>query len=146
MRGRRLCDAGLLAILLVLSVRVMGQMVPDAPIEHFSLPMFGEDGYKSWELRGFRGHYLSEKTAMVEGLELISFQGGEALLEDNRIRSPRAHIDFAQSEASGETSLFVTGPGYEIQGQDWTWYGKERKIVVRRSVRVSLSGGLTLLD
>lgn len=146
MRGSPLRGFGLSALLLLLSVGGMGQMVPDAPIEHFSLPMFGEDGYKSWELRGFRGHYLSEKAAMVEGLELISFQGGEALTEDNRIRSPRATIDFAKSEASGETSLFVTGPGYEIQGQDWTWYGKERKIVVRRSVRVSLSGGLTVLD
>lgn len=128
------------------AVWLLGQMVPDAPIEHFTLPMFGEDGYKSWELRGFRGHYLGEEAALIEGMDLISYQGGAALEEDNRIRSPRAHVDFAKSEASGESSLFVTGPGYEIQGQDWTWYGKERKIVVRRAVRVSLSGGFTLID
>lgn len=128
------------------AVSLTGRMVPDAPIEHFTLPMFGEDGYKSWELRGFRGHYLGEEAALIEGMDLISFQGGAALEEDNRIRSPRAHVDFSKSEASGESSLFVTGPGYEIQGQDWTWYGKERKIVVRRAVRVSLSGGITLID
>jgi hypothetical protein len=137
-----------LAVMLpiVAGVWLSGQMVPDAPIEHFSLPMFGEDGYKDWELRGFRGHYLGEEAAMIEGMELISYQGGAALIEDNRIRSPRADIDFAQSTASGKTSLFVTGPGYEIQGEDWTWFGKERKIVVRRKVRVSLSGGVTILD
>lgn len=128
------------------TVWLIGQMVPDAPIEQFTLPMFGEDGYKSWELRGFRGHYLGEDAALIEGMDLISFQGGEALDEDNRIRSPRAHVDFAKSEASGESSLFVTGQGYEIQGRDWTWYGKERKIVVRREVRVSLSAEITLID
>lgn len=148
--GRRLRVRPLLLALLAAVVSptgwLGGQMVPDAPIEHFILPMFGEDGYKSWELRGFRGHYLGEDAALIEGMDLVSFQGGAALLEENRIRSPRAHVNFSKSEASGESSLFVTGPNYEIQGQDWTWFGKERKIVVRRDVRVSFSGGITLLD
>ncbi len=125
---------------------VCGQMVPDAPIEHFRLPMFGENGYKTWELRGFRGHYLSEREALVEGLELVVFSGDEKVAEENRIRSPRARIFLEKARAEGDSSLFVTGPGYEIQGQDWSWDGAERKIIVRKDVRVSFAGSVDILD
>jgi hypothetical protein len=122
-----------------------GQMVPDAPIEHFRLPMFAENGYKSWELRGLRGHYLNAEEALVEGLELVVFSADAAMLEENRIRSPRARIQLKQARASGDSSLFVTGPGYAIQGRDWDWDGGLRKIVVRESVRVSFAGDLEIL-
>ncbi|MEX0326475.1 MAG: hypothetical protein AB3N33_10345 [Puniceicoccaceae bacterium] len=123
-----------------------GQMVPDAPIQHFRLPMFGENGYKKWELRGLKGHYQSEEAALVEGLELVVFSGDEDLWVENRIRSPKALINLKASTAEGDSSLFVVGPGYEIQGRDWTWDGKARKIVVRDSVRVSFAGSLDILD
>jgi hypothetical protein len=122
------------------------QMVPDAPIEHFRLPMFGDNGYKSWELRGLRGHYLSEESALVEGLDLVVYSGDAALTEENRICSPRARIQLKEARASGESSLFVTGPGYDIQGRNWTWDGIERKIIVRQSVRVSFAGSLDILE
>lgn len=139
----------LVTILLALGAGGMGllaQMVPDAPIRHFRLPMFGENGYKSWELRGLTGHYHGPEKAVVEGLELVVFSADEAMLEENRIRSPRATIFLQESRAEGESSLFVTGPGYEIQGRDWSWSGPERKIVVRDAVRVSFSGEIDILD
>ena len=125
---------------------LFAQMVPDAPIEHFRLPMFGENGYKKWELRGTKGHYHSEAEALVEGLELVVFSGDAAMWEESRIRSPRALINFAESRAEGESSLFMIGPGYEIQGRDWTWLGDERKIIVRQAVRVSFAGTVDILD
>lgn len=122
------------------------QMMPDAPIQHFRLPMFGENGYKQWELRGLKGHYHSEEEAVVEGLELIVYSGDAAMWEENRIRSPRARIYLKDSSAEGDSSLFVTGPGYEIQGSNWSWDGPERKIVVREAVRVSFAGSVDILD
>jgi hypothetical protein len=121
-------------------------MVPDAPIQHFRLPMFGEDGYKSWELRGLKGDYISESEALVTGLELIVFSGDEALFEETSIRSPKATIYLKEARAEGDSSLFVVGPGYEIQGRDWTWEGSNRKIIVRDAVRVSFSGSVDILD
>lgn len=125
---------------------LFGQMIPDAPIQNFRLPMFGESGYKSWELRGLKGHYYNAEQAMVEGLELIVFSGDESMVEENRIRSPKALIHLKESKAEGDSSLFVVGPGYEIQGRDWTWAGLERKIVVRDAVRVSFAGTVDILD
>jgi len=125
---------------------LLAQMMPDAPIEHFRLPMFGENGFKKWELRGTKGHYHNEREALVEGLELVVFSGDEAMVEENRIRSPRALIYLKESRAEGDSSLFVIGPGYEIQGRNWTWEGLERKIVVREAVRVSFAGSVDILD
>jgi hypothetical protein len=125
---------------------LVAQMVPDAPIEHFRLPMFGENGFKRWELRGLKGHYYNDQQALVEGLELVVFSGDEAMWEENRIRSPKALIHLKESTAEGDSSLFVTGPGYEIQGRDWTWDGRNRKIVVREAVRVSFAGTVDILD
>jgi len=125
---------------------LMGQMIPDAPIRHFRLPMFGENGYKSWELRGLKGEYLSEEMALIEGLEVVVFSGDENVNEDNRIRSPKALIYLKESRAESESSLFVVGPGYEITGRNWTWEGLERKIIVREAVRVSFAGSVNILD
>ena len=138
--------AGLLMGLLSGGAKLHGQMVPDAPIQHFRLPMFGENGYKKWELKGLKGHYHSEEEAIVEGLELVIFSGDEALWVENRIKSPKAVINLKESLAEGESSLFVVGPGYEIQGRNWTWDGSERKIVVREAVRVSFAGSVDILD
>ena len=108
---------------------LLAQMMPDAPIQHFRLPMFGEDGYKTWELRGVKGHLYSKEEAVIEGMELVVFSGDEAMWEENRIRSPKARIRLEESRADGDSSLFVVGPGYEIQGNDWSWVGLERKII-----------------
>ena len=122
---------------------LLAQMIPDAPIQHFKLPMFGENGYKKWELRGLKGHYHSDQEALVEGLELVVFSGDEDMQVENRIRSPKALIYL---QAEGESSLFVVGPGYEIQGRNWLWEGLERKIIVREAVRVSFAGTVDILD
>lgn len=125
---------------------LLAQMMPDAPIQHFRLPMFGENGYKSWELRGVKGHLYNKEEALIEGMELVVFSGDEAMWEENRIRSPRALIRLEESRADGDSSLFVVGPGYEIQGNDWSWIGLERKIIVRDAVRVSFAGTVDILD
>lgn len=124
----------------------LGRMVPDAPITHFSLPMFGQNGYKAWELRGLKGIYQNENQAVVEGLELEVFSGNADLLTENLIRSPRATILFDSETAHGQSSLFVSGPGYQIQGRDWSWDGRQRKIVVNQQARVSFTGALRILD
>ena len=128
------------------SVVLFGQMVPDAPIQHFRLPMFGENGYKSWELRGLKGNYLSDEKAIVEGLELVVFSGDEFVFEETSIRSPKATIFLKEARAEGDSSLFVVGPGYEIQGRNWTWESSNRKIIVREAVRVSFAGTVDILD
>lgn len=121
------------------------QMIPDAPIRNFRLPLFGENGYKEWELRGLEGHYISEGEAGVDGLDLLIFSGDEQMELESRIRSPHALIEFEHSRASGQSSLFMTGPGFEIQGSDWIWDGKEKRLRVSRNARVIFEQQLIIL-
>ena len=124
---------------------VSAQMIPDAPIRNFRLPLFGDNGYKEWELRGLEGHYISEGEARVEGLDLLVFSGDEAMELESRIRSPEAFIEFELSRASGQSSLFMTGPGFEIQGSEWVWEGKEKRLRVSRNARVIFEQQLIIL-
>jgi len=124
---------------------LVAQMIPDAPIRDFRLPRFGEDGYKSWELRGVAGTYLNEDQVLVEGLDLLTFTGGLDLQVENRIRSPKALIDLSAETARGETSLFVTGPDFSIEGRDWIWSAGQESIIVRESVRVRIEDQIDIL-
>ncbi len=135
----------LILFLLAFAVSAPAQMVPDAPIQNFRLPLFGDNGFKVWELRGLVGHYISEGEARVEGLDLMVFSGDEQMHLENRIRSPEATIEFDRSRASGDSSFFMTGPGYEIEGSDWVWEGRENKLTVGRNARVVFADRLNIL-
>lgn len=130
---------------LFMPLATAGQMIPDAPILHFRLPMFGEQGYKTWELRGVEGIYVNEDEAIVNGLDLLVFSGDASLWLENRIRSPQARIHFGASRATGAGSLFVSGAAFTIEGSDWEWDGVARRIVVRRQARVVFEDELDIL-
>lgn len=123
----------------------VGQMTPDAPLRNFRLPMFGESGFKEWELRGVEGNYVSPELSEIIGLDLIVFSGDEQAIEETRIRSPRARVFMKDSRAEGDTSLFVSGQNFSLAGEDWTWDGNEQKITVRQRARVTFDEALNIL-
>lgn len=122
------------------------QMTPDAPIGNFRLPFFGEDGYKTWELRGLSGEFASARVVKITSLELLTFSGDQRVVLENTIRSPQAWIFLDESRAEGPSSLFVAGPGYTIEGRDWLWDGRQRRIEVRAAARVAFDGSLNILE
>lgn len=122
-----------------------GQMRPDAPILNFRFPVFGDDGFKIWELRGAEGRYLSEEDGLILGLDLKTYAGGEALRLENRIRSPQAFIHFPTATAEGNSTIFATGEQYQIEGADWRWDGKKRHLKVSGGARVILFDSIDIL-
>jgi len=132
-------------MLLLTIAGAQAQMRPDAPLEDFRLPRFGEEGYKVWELRGAAGHYLSEERSAIDGLDLLIFAGDAALTLETRIKSPRAEIDMDAGSAWGESSLFVTGPAFEITGRNWVWDNPTRTLEVKDRARVVFAQKIDLL-
>lgn len=115
---------------------------PDEPVRDFRLPMFGEDGFRAWELRGDSGHFQRDRTLAVEGLDLRVFgPRGEGL--ESRIRSPQAVLAPDESRAWGDSPLLVETDQFELRGEDWTWDGKARRIEVRREVHTIFFEELT---
>lgn len=131
---------------LLSAIPLSGQMTPDAPILHFRLPFFGEDGYKTWELRGLSAEFSGEREVEVESAELVIFAGDERLHILNTIRSPLARIELDAGVARGPSSLFVTGPGFEIEGRTWEWSSKQERLRVTDSARVTFIGSLDILN
>ena len=120
------------------------KMVPDAPVRNFKLPMFGEDGYKAWDLQGEEGLYISEQELEVQKMTLRVFAEGDPVTPQTLIQSPSATIFPSKSEATGKQAIYITerGGSFAIFGRDWTWNGETDTITIRRDARVTFRESL----
>lgn len=120
------------------------KMVPDAPVKKFKLPMFGEDGYKIWDLQGEEGLYISQDELEVDKMVLRLFAAGDPVVPQTIIESPKATIYPQNSEATGKQAIYITerGNAFAIFGRDWTWNGREQTIIIRSDARVTFREAL----
>ena len=118
------------------------RMVPDAPVPNFKIPVFGDDGYKIWDLRGKEGRYVNDQQIVVEGMELRVFSGDEAMHLEVTMESPQATIFIQDQRAVGNDLLFIRGPNFHIVGKGWLWNGKEKLIRIEDDVQVTFKESL----
>lgn len=132
--------------LLLTTVMILGlfaQIIPDAPVIDFKLPMFGENGYKIWELQGDEGRYVNAGRIDVINLKLRVYSGDESLALDTTIESPKAIMLVRRNRALSNDSIRMLGANYEIMGTDWIWEGSNRTLSVKKNVRVNFNDTLT---
>ncbi len=113
------------------------RLVPDAPVLDFKLPMFGQNGYKTWELRGREGRYISEEQIDVLGMNLRLFSGDANLKVHTTIESPAATMLVNESRAEGKSEIKITGNQFQIEGENWRWEGDTRTVTVDKNVKVA---------
>lgn len=130
---------------LLLAGQLQAQIAPDAPIQDFRFPMFNDEGFRVWEVRGVQGIFIDMENSEIVGLELSVFSGDERDLLSHRILSPRAHINFVERRASGPGSLFVNGPGFQVEGENWTYQGENQRIVIGNRARMTFAESLNIL-
>ena len=118
------------------------RILPDAPVMNFKLPMFGCNGYKTWDLQGKEGLYVNEDEILVEGMRLRVFSGDERLLQEITLESPTATIFIREHRALGKGLLFISGPTFNIVGKGWEWDGKDKTIHVNQDVQVTFRESL----
>ena len=111
-------------------------MLPDAPLERFTLPIFGDNGYKTWEIKGDRGRYLGPGQLQVDFLMIRIFSGNASMILESFITSPDAIIDTDKKVAHGASILNVFGPHYRLTGKGWIWKGASKRIIVHKYARV----------
>ncbi len=119
-----------------LSAAPLGMTQLGAPVKDFCLPIFGDSGYKIWDLSGSEGHYLSPEQLQVTQMQLRTFSGEGALQLEAILKSPSAQIDLSKNRASSEASIHIQGPGYTGEGIGWTWEGKTHTLFLKNKVRV----------
>ena len=132
--------------LLLTTVMILGlfaQIIPDAPVIDFKLPMFGENGYKIWDLQGDEGRYINAGRIDVINLKLRVYSGDESLALDTTIESPKAIMLVRRNRALSNASIRMLGSNYEIMGSDWICEGSNRTLKVKKNVRVNFQDRLT---
>ncbi len=118
------------------------QIVPQEPVKNFRLPMFGENGYRNWELCGDEGRYLSAEKIEVTDMKLRIFSGDKSSQVEHNIESPKATLLVAKNIAIGEGPIRITSRSYMIEGKRWFWDGKTRSVVVSQKASVVFYEGI----
>lgn len=114
-------------------------MAPSAPVKNFTLPMFGPDGYKIWDLQGREGVYLNENHIDVHSMKLRTWTGREPVQLDMTIESVFASIFPQDSRAQGEDYIYIlqANGNFSIIGRQWEWLGDDNKIIIKQDARVT---------
>lgn len=122
------------------------QMIPEQPVEDFSLHGFDqENGWLLWRLTGRKAEYKSTEHILVHGMVLTSYHGDESQRNPLTIASPLAEMFPREGRASGNSPIRVLGSGYSIEGADWSWNAPSRTLEIRAQVVVLFDDSLNNL-
>lgn len=124
--------------------------LPEAPIWQFRLPLFGQDGYKRWDLEGREGHFSGNEGRLeVKGMRLRVFTAGASQQLEATLESPQATLFPKSRKAEGSEYLFLTTPHYTVVGHGWRWeeidHGTAQpmyRVVLESDVRVVFKDSL----
>ena len=138
--ARLLCPAAFL----VLACLVAGgnepasptELLPGARVEQFKLPMYGESGYKIWDVEGSALAVLGEGQLRIDDLVLQTYSGDERISLLHTITSQRALVFPEVGLAKGAETLQIEGDAFSVSGRDWTWNGGRKTITVGEEARV----------
>lgn len=136
----RLRAAAAVAFCLIASAAA--QVLPNAPVVNFRLPMFNPEGFKTWELRGSEGRYVDENLVELSNINLRIYSGDEAGILQTEISSPKAIVEIGNRIIRGPETLRVVGNGYEMFGEDWIYEDSKKSIVVTRNVVVTFDSSV----
>jgi hypothetical protein len=114
-----------------------GQLTPEAPVANFRLPMFGDDGYRTWELFGSQGKYLSADKIEVTDMRLKVYAGDAGGNMEHLLESPKATLLLNKNIAIGEGPIKISSSTYRVDGQRWYWDGRNHSIVVSQNAKVT---------
>lgn len=117
--------------------------VSHAPVINFELATFTPQGYREWLLRGDQGQYLSQDELRISGLNLTIFAKDAANHIDSIFLSPEATASPTAGRVHGAGPLRLITDDFEATGEDWSYDRREKKVSIRKNVRVVFHAALT---
>ena len=113
------------------------RMLPGT-VKNFELPSFDEKtGYKEWELFGAHAKYFNDKKIDVENMRLEMFEPSKNGKKKATFKSAFAEVSASEKTAKSPKTLFVSGEGFALQGDDWLWRGAKRDVEMSKNVKVN---------
>ena len=132
------------SFLLLLAATVAGfaQVATQRPVVNFRLPVFNDQGYRIWELRGGSGRFVDKNHVELTAVRLQILSGDESNTVEWEITSPLATARPDDKIVSGPGQLRVVGRNFELFGDDWTYAHDTKTVVIRKNVVATFSGSI----
>jgi len=111
-------------------------IAPNAPVTDPVISTFTPDGNRSWLLRGSQCRFLSQNLIQFTNLNLTVFVGDAANHIDSIFLSPEATAAVDQQRVSGPAGVRVITNDFEATGVDWSYDHRQKKVSLRKNVRV----------
>jgi hypothetical protein len=115
-----------------------------APVENFRIPVFSDDGFRLWFLRGSAIQPLGNDQVEVKDLELTAFSGDARDRVESVLLSPVARVDTAKRVASGESTIRVIDYAENLEGTGtgWSYDQKQKRVSIKKNANVTFRAEL----
>ena len=111
-------------------------IAPNAPVTDPVISTFTPDGFRLWLLRGSQCRVISQNQLEFTNLNLTVFGGDAANQIDSIFLSPTATAWVDQTRVSGPGTVRVITNDFEATGADWSYDHRQKKVSLRKNVRV----------
>ena len=129
---RRLCNTTLLVLAIAAIAGANEENTRPGGARNVAIPGFGEDGLRIWEMRSFQAIPLAHGVVDAKDLLLTTFSGPKV---ETILKSPKARFHTEDGNATSDSRIQVTGPGYEISGKGWEWNSNRNRIQIKANVK-----------
>jgi lipopolysaccharide export system protein LptC len=107
-----------------------------APVTDPVVSTFTKDGCRSWLLRGSQCRIVSQSQIDFTNLNLTVFVGDPSNRVESIFLSPAATAFVDQARVSGPGAVRIITDDFEATGADWTYDHRQKKVSIRKNVRV----------
>jgi len=128
----RLCKATLLFVAIGVVAWANVENAPPGVARNVAVPGFGEDGIRIWEMRAPQAIPLVDGIVDAKDFVLTTFSGPKV---ETILKSPNARFHTEEGNATSDSRIQVTGPGYEISGKGWEWDANRSRIQIKANVK-----------
>ena len=128
----RLCKATLLFVAIGTVAWAKVENARPGGARNVAVPGFGEDGLRIWEMRASQAIPLAHGVVDAKDLLLTTFSGPKV---ETILKSPNARFRTEDGNATSDSRIQVTGPGYEISGKGWEWDANRSRIQIKANVK-----------
>ena len=129
---RRLCNTTLLVVAIAAIAGANVENAHPGGARNVAVPGFGEDGLRIWEMRTPQAIPLIDGIVDAKDLLLTTFSGPKV---ETILKSPNARFRTEDGNATSDSQIQVTGPGYEISGKGWEWDANRSRIQIKANVK-----------
>ena len=115
------------------------ELTAAAPVEQFTVNQFTPEGYRLWLVRGAEGRIVKPGEQFdVTDLHLTTFTGDAAERVESILLSAAATVLLREKVANGggRVRLINYADHFEVTGEDWTYDQTQKKVSIRKNVRV----------